>query len=86
MDPFGKYKDLEIWSALEKARIKDKVASMPGQLTKPVKAGGSNLSMGEKQLLCLARAVLCRSKVSLKKILIIVEISSIKYLNNNYLN
>ncbi|XP_033230959.1 multidrug resistance-associated protein 5-like isoform X3 [Belonocnema kinseyi] len=63
VDPFGNYKDLEIWTALEKSRIKDKVVSMPGQLNEPVKAGGSNLSMGERQLLCLARAVLCRSKI-----------------------
>lgn len=72
MDPFGKYKDLEIWTALEKSRIKDKVASMPGQLNEPVKAGGSNLSMGERQLLCLARAVLCRSKVSFKNIFLYI--------------
>ncbi|XP_043467235.1 multidrug resistance-associated protein 5-like isoform X1 [Leptopilina heterotoma] len=65
VDPFEQFTDEEIWSALEKSRLKDRVASMPGLLAEPVKSGGSNLSMGEKQLLCLTRAILCRSKIIL---------------------
>ncbi|XP_051169795.1 ATP-binding cassette sub-family C member 5-like isoform X2 [Leptopilina boulardi] len=65
VDPFEQFTDEEIWKALEKSRLKDKVASMPGQLTQSVKSGGNNLSMGEKQLLCLTRAILCQSKIIL---------------------
>ncbi|XP_049784176.1 ATP-binding cassette sub-family C member 5-like isoform X4 [Schistocerca cancellata] len=57
------YTDAEIWLALERTKLRDKVLSMKGQLDAKVTQEGDRLSTGEKQLLCLARALLRNCKI-----------------------
>ncbi|XP_043249230.1 multidrug resistance-associated protein 5-like isoform X1 [Colletes gigas] len=63
LDPFKEHSDFELWSVLEKTQLKEKVILMTGQLDAFVEVGGNNLSIGERQLLCLTRALLRNTKV-----------------------
>ena len=64
LDPGGLYPDSEIWSALEKTQLKDKISNLDNKLETQVSENGDNFSAGEKQLLSLARVILKQSKVS----------------------
>ncbi|TGZ81048.1 ABC transporter family protein [Ascodesmis nigricans] len=63
LDPRHNHDDTELWNVLELAHLKNKVSSMDGQLDAVLHEGGSNLSVGEKALVSLARALLTTSNI-----------------------
>jgi ATP-binding cassette, subfamily C (CFTR/MRP), member 1 len=63
LDPGHVHDDTELWSVLDHARLRDHVASLPGQLDAEIHEAGSNLSQGQRQLVSLARALLTPSNI-----------------------
>jgi ATP-binding cassette subfamily B protein len=57
--------DAQLWHALDVAQAADFVASMPGQLEAPIDQGGTNVSGGQRQRLCIARALVRRPRLYL---------------------
>lgn len=64
LDPFRASDDATLWSALQRSYMSDAIEAMGG-LSASIADGGENLSAGQRQLLCIARVMLRRSRVVL---------------------
>ena len=65
LDPVGVYSDSQIWDALEKVQLASFVSTNAEKLDFLLSEEGANLSVGQKQLVCLARALLKDNKILL---------------------
>uniref|UniRef100_A0A8C2XI91 Multidrug resistance-associated protein 4 n=1 Tax=Cyclopterus lumpus TaxID=8103 RepID=A0A8C2XI91_CYCLU len=63
LDPFRLHTDEDLWNALQEVQMKGVVEDLPNKLETVLTESGSNISVGQRQLVCLARAILRKNHI-----------------------